>query len=155
MKYRTLKFLPSQKRGVTLLIAVLVASVVLAVGIGVYQRTYKELYFSSFWKQTQVAATAADSGLECALYWELHPPTLVTDPIYCFGSQVWPINWEPGQGLPGAFTKDTGNGCVEVKVTHPGSPGTHIESRGYNDACVLGNVPTNLRTVERGLYFEY
>lgn len=154
MKYRTLKFLPSQKRGVTLLIAVLVASVVLAVGIGVYQRTYKELYFSSFWKQTQVAATAADSGLECALYWELHPVP-AGDPVYCFGSQIWPINWIPGDPTGGTFTKDTPNGCVNVVITHPGSPGTHIEARGYNDACVLGNVPTNLRTVERGLYFEY
>lgn len=69
----TLKENSSSKRGVVLLISVLVASVALAVGLGVYQRTYKELYFSSFWKQTQIAASAADSGLECANYWNLHP----------------------------------------------------------------------------------
>ncbi|MFZ2303769.1 MAG: hypothetical protein WAV98_03220, partial [Minisyncoccia bacterium] len=63
----------TRKRGVVLLIAILVGGVALAVGFGVYHRTYKELLFASFWKQTQVAFSAADSGLECALYWELHP----------------------------------------------------------------------------------
>ncbi len=68
--------LPSKQtseRGVTLLIAVLLASVTLAVGMGVYQRTYKEILFASFWKQAQAAFAAADSGLECALYWDMHP----------------------------------------------------------------------------------
>lgn len=73
MKHQTTKFESPQKRGVILLIAVLMVSVTLAVGIGVYQRTYKELYFGSFWKQTQIAAAAADGGLECAMYWDLHP----------------------------------------------------------------------------------
>lgn len=73
MKHRILKSTSFQKRGVALLIAVLMMSVTLAVGLGVYQRTYKELYFSSFWKQTQIAITAADGGLECGLYWDLHP----------------------------------------------------------------------------------
>lgn len=72
MNYKSKKN-SSSKRGVVLLISVLVASVALAVGLGVYQRTYKELYFSSFWKQTQIASVAADSGLECATYWDLHP----------------------------------------------------------------------------------
>ena len=51
------------KKGAVLLIAILMASVMLTVGLGVYQRTYKEIYFASFWKQTQRAFSGADIGL--------------------------------------------------------------------------------------------
>jgi hypothetical protein len=143
----------SSKRGVTLLIAVLMMSVTLAVGMGVYNRTYKELYFSSFWKQTQIAAVATDGGLECALYWELHPAAAT-----CFGVPV-PVTWTPGAASGGNFQLDTNNGCVKVTITKPAPApstlGTHIEARGYNNTCAAVNAGTNPRTVERGLYVEY
>ncbi len=132
--------------GATLLIAILMASVMLSVGLGVYQRTYKELYFASFWKQTQIAFAAADSGLECALYWDLHPASSAS----CFGSTI--SSWNPSSNISSNFEVNTSGGCVIIDITkNSTSPFTTIISRGYNDACVS----TNPRRVERGLRIDY
>lgn len=142
-----------QKKGAVLLIAILVASVALAVGIGVYNRTYKELLFGSFWKQTQVAFSAADSGLECALYYELHP--LVT-PVSCFGTTI--SGWTPGSF--GSFSLGTpGGGCVNINVSWNSTiSATTTEARGYNTPYnSTGNNTcdnSDPRRVERGLGFS-
>lgn len=129
-------------RGAVLLIAILISSVMLAVGLGVYQRTYKSIVFSSFWKQSQVAFGAADGGLECALYHEIH----LISPVNCFGTVIG--TWTPGAS--GNFEVSTsGGGCVNVTITK--GAGTLIESRGYNDAC--GS--TAPRRVERGIKMTY
>ena len=133
----------TRKRGVVLLLAIFVSSVALAVGFGVYNRTYKELLLASFWRQTQTAFSAADSGLECALYWQLHPST----PVTCFGQTV--SGWTPGSA--GSFEVNTVPGvgpCVNVVIAwDAGLSATTTTSRGYNDIC--GS--TSLRRVERGL----
>ncbi len=153
----------NSKRGAALLMAVVISSVMLSVGLGVYQRTYKQLVFASFWKQMQVAFAAADSGLECAMYWDLHPTASAT----CFGPvQTVSVSanstWDPTAASPynEGFTVPASGGCVKVTITKP-SPhfradgvtpySTFIESRGYNDAC--GS--TNPRRVERGLHINY
>ena len=136
----------STQKGATLLIAILMASVMLSVGLGVYQRTYKELYFASFWKQAQFAFAAADSGLECALYVDLHSPAVPT----CFGSTLNLIDVVPGTETQ--FEANTSGGCAIVTITKNASlPFTTIKSRGYNDIC--GS--TNPRRVERGLQINY
>jgi len=144
-----------QKKGAVLLIAILVSSVALAVGFGVYNRTYKELVFASFWKQTQVAFSAADAGLECALYWELHP-TLGSPAgtAQCFGNPVpgWnPLNEIPS---PGIDIDISGGTCVNLVVAWDPSPlvlATTTMARGYNTSCFVKNSGSNPRTVERGL----
>lgn len=140
-----------QSRGAVLLIAVLVASVALAVGFGVYNRTYKELLFGSYWRQTQIAFSSADSGLECALYWELHPTT----PATCFGgisvnTSLGGASWDTSiPGNAGTFKVDVpGAGCVDVIIDWDSVLlATTTTARGYNDACSS----TNPRRVERGL----
>ncbi len=156
-----------QNKGAVLLIAVLMASVMLSVGLGVYQRTYKQLVFASFWKQMQVAFAAADGGLECALYWDLHPAT-----PSCFGltSSSWTsYAWDPATFLSGiaTFSANTSAGCVKVTIAKPspdispytlpaGTPySTKIDSRGYNVSCAVVNAGTNPRVVERGLSINY
>lgn len=141
------------KKGAVLLIAILVASVALAVGFGVYNRTYKELLFASFWKQTQIAFASADTGLECALYWELHPAT----PATCFGNQtVTGLSW-PSPDMFGSFEKDidTNGPCVKVTIAWNALlSATTTESKGYNASCAVVNAGTNPRIVERGLGFS-
>ncbi len=139
----------SSRRGVALLMAVLLSSVMLSVGLGVYQRTYKQLVFASFWKQMQVAFAAADSGLECALYWDLHQVGATS--ADCFGAAI--PGWNPSLNTTTTFTMSTTAGCVIVNITKPSPVGvsTMIESRGYNDACES----TNPRRVERGLRIDY
>lgn len=158
----------TQQKGAVLLIAIVVSSVVLAVGFGVYNRVYKELLFASFWKQTQVAFAAADAGLECALYWDQHPlggavthfPTPATTapatkPFSCFGSN---INWNLDVGSPaGNVATSTfsnvviANGCVDVTVAKDWNASTTaIFARGHN-TCSLSDP----RRVERGLRVDY
>jgi len=59
------------KRGVTLLLAVLMSSIALSVGVGIFSLLFSEIQISGSVKDSTTAFYAADSGLECALYWSL------------------------------------------------------------------------------------
>jgi hypothetical protein len=134
-------FYKSSERGVTLLIAVLLASVTLAVGLGVYQRTYKEMLFASFWKQAQSAFASADGALECAMYFELHP----LESPQCFNNSI--VGWNPS--IPGNFSINASGVCAEVYITSTGTS-TTTKAYGYNTCTV-----TDPRRVERGLELTY
>lgn len=150
----------TQKRGAVLLISILVSSVVLIVGMGVYQRTYKELLIGSFWKQVQIAFASADAGLECAIYWDnlltLGTGVSGTDDASCFGqpSFKWFDNggWAPDEykvwdkNLPISSI----GGCVNIRVVKMPDGETLIQSRGYNTCDA-----TSARRVERGRYYRY
>lgn len=141
----------TQQAGSVLLIAILVSSVALAVGLGVYNRTYKELLFSSFWKQTQTAFSAADSGIGCALFWQLHPGVGGPGTALCFGTSI-PV-WDPLVQI-GSFTVDTGtaDGCVNVIIEYDALlSATTTTARGYNVSCAALGAGTDPRIVERGL----
>jgi len=55
-------------RGFTLLIAVILTSVLLSVGLSIVDTAYKQLILASTAKQSDIAFYIADSALECALY---------------------------------------------------------------------------------------
>lgn len=57
-------------RGFTIFFAVLVASLALAIGLSIYDLTVRELDLSGVANQSQYAIYAADTGAECALYWD-------------------------------------------------------------------------------------
>ena len=59
------------QQGVILLIAVTVSSLVLAIGLGILNITNKEIILSSFSKESGKAFYAADTGMECALFWDI------------------------------------------------------------------------------------
>lgn len=140
----------TKERGAVLLIAILVSSVALAVGFGVYNRTYKELLFASYWKHTQIAFSSADAGLECALYYELHPTIA---PVRCFNTEILSATWTPGQPTaPLGFNLPVpGAGCVNIRIAWNGTA-TTTEARGYNVPCA--ELSTGSRIVERGLGFS-
>lgn len=145
----------TKQSGAVLLIAIMVSSVVLAVGLGIYQRTYKQLLIGSFWKQIQIAFAAADAGLECALYWDKKlPDSAGGGDASCFGSTfVWADGgWTPGVYKMFPYPLDmAAGGCVQIKVTKMASGETRILARGYNDACTS----TSSRRVERALLDSY
>jgi hypothetical protein len=62
----------TNKNGFTLFFAMLAASLALAVGLAVYDLTARELDISATATQSQYAIYAADTGAECALYWDTH-----------------------------------------------------------------------------------
>ena len=60
----------SSQSGFTLFIALIVSSLLLAVGFSLSTIILKQLIFSNSGKESQLAFYAADSGAECALYWD-------------------------------------------------------------------------------------
>ena len=54
----------------------LVGSLALAVGFSIYDLTVREIELSSAVSQSQYAIYAADTGVECALYWDAKAPVL-------------------------------------------------------------------------------
>lgn len=65
------------KRGFTIFFAVLVASLALSVGLVIYDLFLRSLSLSQLATQSQYAIYAADTGAECALYWDLKYTDLV------------------------------------------------------------------------------
>jgi len=53
----------------------LVGGLALSIGIAIYDLTVRELDLSSTATQSQYAIYAADTGAECALYWDFKCPT--------------------------------------------------------------------------------
>lgn len=60
----------ASNRGFTIFFALLVGGLALAVGIAIYDLAVRELDLSSTATQSQYAIYAADTGAECALYWD-------------------------------------------------------------------------------------
>jgi hypothetical protein len=57
-------------KGFAMLFAVLVSSLLLAVGLSIFNITVKELTLSAAGRESQFSFYAADTGAECALYWD-------------------------------------------------------------------------------------
>ena len=57
--------------GFTIFFAMLISSLALAVGLAIFDLTVRELELSGTATQSQYAIYAADTGADCALYWDL------------------------------------------------------------------------------------
>ncbi len=143
----------SMNNGFTLLLAVLITSIVLAISFGLSAFVIRELSISIIGRESQKAIFAADSGIECALYWDFSQNKFATTSspqiISCAGSS-YTIG---GPGGVSTFTLNFNNGAcavVEVnKISEP-YPGTRVESKGRS-ACVAGSS----NRVERALRVVY
>ena len=58
------------KKGFALLLSLIVTSILLTVGIGVSAVAFREIQLSSFGNQSEIAFYAAETGLECGMYWD-------------------------------------------------------------------------------------
>jgi hypothetical protein len=63
------------QKGFALLMAIVITSILLVVSFVVADLSYKELVLTSTEQQSQIAFYMADSGAECALYWDLKNPS--------------------------------------------------------------------------------
>jgi hypothetical protein len=84
-----LKKLHRRHRGYALLFAVLVSSVVLAVGVSILNISRKELLLTTGAEQSQYAFYAADTGYECALYQDYQNNSFVSTST---GNGVFTVN---------------------------------------------------------------
>ena len=70
MSHKLLVKTTIQPRGFTIFFAMLVGGLALAVGMAIYDLAVREIDLSATATQSQYAIYAADTGAECALYWD-------------------------------------------------------------------------------------
>ncbi|HEY4515245.1 MAG TPA: pilus assembly PilX N-terminal domain-containing protein [Candidatus Paceibacterota bacterium] len=58
------------RRGFALLISVIISTIILTIGLSIINTAIKEVILASTIRQSIVSLYAADSGIECALYWD-------------------------------------------------------------------------------------
>ncbi len=140
--------------GFVALFAVLVSSILLLMALSISGVAYKEQLLSINAKASQYSFTAADTGMECALYWDVNKqwytiPNGFPNPIDCGTAQppellpistlslfVYKVNVEAnanGVILPGCAIFSI-NKDYDSNNDNTGDS-TKIESRGYNVAC--------------------
>ncbi|MDB5254036.1 MAG: seg [Parcubacteria group bacterium] len=159
MQYPSLK--KHTQKGFTLFIAIVVTATLLLVSTGIIALALKEAFLTSASRDSQFAFFAADTGAECAVYWDVRNPsgfsafsTSTGSTINCNQDASNPTNpIVPGVGgssqssfdltfLPDPY-------CAHVTVTKT-SATTTIDSRGYNSCD-----PSNTRRVERAVRVTY
>jgi len=167
-----------KQSGFAMLFAVLVSSVLLSIGLSIFNLTVKELILSSSGRESQFSFYAADTGAECALYWDFKGSyvfatssdsgALTQSNPDCAGQSFdvrsldvnsnGHVSWNSSSAvttfylnIPATETKF----CSIVTVSKSDNGGiisTTIDSRGYNTPCI---VTTDPNRVERALKVTY
>lgn len=65
------KIISKEEKGFTLLYAILVSILVLSVGASIISITLKQTILSNSSRDSQLAFYASNTGIECALYWDI------------------------------------------------------------------------------------
>lgn len=143
-------------RGFTLLLAVLVSSILLALGAALFNIASKEVILSSSGRDSQYAFYAADSGIECGLYWDTKQDAFSTSSalteITCAG-QTGAItkSYDAPTQTETSNVSFTGSPCIDLVINKAESPvSTIIQSYGYNTCAT-----TNPRRIERAIREQY
>jgi len=145
-------------RGFAVLFTVLISSIILAIALGITSISYQEVVLSSY---------AADTGADCALYWDTKSLFDTSPGQFNCANQAPPIT-STGQS-PFSFNLElNNNSCAVVTVDkaavidplNPSDLGTSIKSLGYNVSCssLLSQQQTGIfspRLVERAIGVTY
>jgi hypothetical protein len=149
-------------RAFTLLITMILVSVILSVSFALLDIAYKQVYLTSISTQSQVAFYNADSGLECALYWDQQQDEFdfssepLSGTISCEGQT---IGFAAGAGVTARTTTFTipcagdgasGDGNASIIIYKQPTGATAMYSNGFN-TCKAADP----RRVERGLKTSY
>ena len=152
-----------KNNGFVLLFVVIISSIILAVTLSIANIALKEIKFSTSAKDANEAFFAADTGAECALYYDKaslnrfifpNPGGSITcanaiiTPTFSGNATAWSYNFyiiNLGSSL---------QGCVKVTVDKTNTPTTKITSKGYNIGDASCN-STSTKRVERQLELSY
>ncbi len=143
------------RQGFVLLFSVLVSSLLLAIGLAVFNIGQKELILSATARDSQFAFYAADTGIECAFYWDFQSGTFApgaTPGITCSGVSLPNVGGKD-YGVEDTFRLDLSPQpyCVDVTVRKTEAPRrTYVKARGYNTCD-----SSNPRRVERAIRATY
>ena len=160
-------------KGITLFIAVVVAGVLLSVAMGIIEIAYREAVIAGSARESQYAFYAADSGAECALYWDIvgqggqsiFATTSPSGQVVCNRAPTgptrlanqWPIN-QPLTTHSFAIHFFPDPYCAYVTVTKNPNGSTQIESLGFNigpSTNVNNCDATAPRRVQRAIRLTY
>lgn len=149
-------------RGFTLLIAVVLASVALSLGLALIDIAYKQSVLASAAKQSQTAFYNADMALECALFYDQQKDFFNTNPfdvqtgdVKCNNLAVTFTNpIRNGSTIETIFTVPCAGGGTAARVTvrknENGAYDNAIYANGYNTCDT-----SHPRRIERGLRVTY
>ena len=157
-----------RKKGYALYIAILTASALALLGFSITNMSLKQITLSYIGSESHIAFYNADTGLECALYWDLKnggtsafdinfPGSLnCNGQTISTGSQTVSTNPTQSSKIGGGglsnpisiFQLNLPTGCAIVSVTKNPDGTTLFESRGYN-SC------SGIKRFERGIKILY
>ncbi len=162
-----------KNNGFALLYAVMLSSILLAITIGVLNIALKEINFSTSAKDTNDAFFAADTGAECALYYDKSDNSVFPVPdggnaqegqadpeMSCAGNNSIQLNGTfPSWQFSVSGLGDVGQGCALVTVTKdnitdPNKVTTSVVSKGYSSGGGTTCTP-GTNSVERELDVSY
>jgi hypothetical protein len=167
-------------RGFALIVAVILSGVAAAVTVTLTTLAYKSLVLSSTAKESQYAFYAADSALECALFWDngSDKPNGIQGSAFKYAASPSPVtihcpvtidsateitlvgsspDSETSEYRSGWFSVNDAR-CAQIIVYKGNSsnPTTKLYANGVNKSCAEFSASTNSsRTVERGLKASY
>lgn len=166
----------NKQKGFVLLFAVVLTSIILSIALGLADVSFKELRFGSSARDTGESFFASDTGIECALFYDLKgAETELGDSVSPFGydgslgelstlqcaGQVFQLN-EGNFSLEGPWTFTlTGlglreNACAIVLVDKTTIENTtRIVSKGYNAKKELNCTGDLPNTTEREIELRY
>ena len=147
----------STNKGFTLFIAIIVMGTLLLVAVGLVSLAVRQALISASGRESQHAFYAADSGIECALYWDVQNPsgtsafaTSTSSGINC-NNQIMTVGGAPLSTFTFNFSPDPYCAVITVTKAYVGSVlVTTIESKGYN-TCDSSN-PRRLERAVRAIY---
>jgi hypothetical protein len=124
-------------QGYALFTSIILTSLLVLVAYATTSISIRQLQLAVSGAESHIAFYAADTGLECALYWDFKASgtsafsTSSATTITC-NNTTMPV----GGVSPSVFTFNTSPGCVNVTVTK-NATSTTVESKGYNN-CASG-----------------
>ncbi len=160
-------YLPERnRRGFTILLAALIASLVLALGISVFSIAQKQLILSSTGRNSLLAFYAADTAAECALYFDMRgaafDPLNAITPINCDDANVADptaiiVTHTPDPSVPAddfSFEFEPNGYCARVLVTKQNvHPRTTIHADGFSVPCE--EIEVSGRSLQRSVELTY
>lgn len=152
------------ERGFTLLLASLISSVVLSIGSSIFALAQKEITISSLGRDSQFAFYAADTGAECALYWDIRyqyfqagaaPPGVSPT---CDNQAINASGRQPTLPQTMTFQFEPNGYCAQVRVEKSVSPvtggvATIVHSDGFSTNCA--SISTSARSLQRAVELDY
>jgi len=147
-------------RGFTLFIAITITATILLVSVAIVSVAVKEAFLTSSGRESQYAFYAADTGIECAVYWDVKNSTGYSafststgSTIFCNKDTLnttnqWVVGGSNSSTFNMTFLPDPY--CASITVTKNSSGATTVDSHGYNTCD-----PTNTRRVERAVRVSY